>query len=96
METNLLNVAEQASNQPGVIGYICVDNEGLCLDAKGQANQAMSGVIHQIAKLAAKIEKPDDKAPSGGGPVIRVDLERYKMLIQSQESVTTCLILAHD
>lgn len=96
METNLLNVAEQASNQPGVAGYICVDNEGLCLAAKGQASQAMSGVIHQIAKLASKIEKPDEKALSGSGPVIRVDLERYKMLIQSQDSITTCLMLPHD
>lgn len=91
-----MNVAEQASNQPGVVGYICVDNAGLCLAAKGQANQAMSGVIHQIAKLASKLEKPDDKAPSGSGPVIRVDLEHYKILIQSQETVTTGLILPHD
>lgn len=58
----------------------------------------MSGVIYQLAELANKKDPwqqrnpesstPDKKIP----PVIKVDLDRYKMLIQSRESITTALI----
>lgn len=64
--------------------------------AKGQARQSMSGIIHQLADLAAKIEEPIQQNGSStkkqDAPVIRVDLERYKILIHSHESITTALV----
>lgn len=59
--------------------------------AKGQVNQSISGVVHQLAELANKIEdhSQSEERPS---PVIRVDLERHKMIIHSRDSITTALI----
>lgn len=86
MESEILGVAEDAVNQPGVTGYICIDENGLCIAAKGQASQTMSGIIKQFADLATKIE--DTNEP----PVIRVDMEQRKIVIQSRDSITTALI----
>lgn len=64
--------------------------------ARGQASQSMSGIINQLAELASKIE--ESSKPNGetkDSPVIRVDLEGYKMLIQSRDSITTALISHH-
>lgn len=55
----------------------------------------MSGVINQIATLASKIEEPDRRSENKDAvesPVIRVDLEKSRMLIKSQDSITTALI----
>lgn len=62
--------------------------------AKGKVDQSMSGIIHQLAVLANKIEEPDrpEEPTSKSPPVIRVDTEKYKMIIQSRELVTTALI----
>lgn len=95
MESDILEVADYALEQPGVSGYICVDSNGLCLAAKGQAQQSMSGIIHQLATLASKIEEPSQNGnvtASTNPPVIRVDLERHKLLIQSRDSITTAFI----
>lgn len=58
----------------------------------------MSGIIRQIVHLAAKIEEPTKQSNSNvksksSAPVIRVELDRRKILIQSREAVTTALIL---
>lgn len=106
MESEILSVADYAVEQPGVTGYICVDKDGLCLAAKGQARHAMSGIINQLAELANKIEEPKKSNSMGlssknnepekkQNPVIRVELQRYKMLIQSKDSITTALISNH-
>lgn len=101
MESEISNVADYAVEQPGVTGYICVDKDGLCLAAKGQARQSMSGIINQLANLANKIEDPrktsntNNNTEEKESPVIRVDLQRYKMLIQSKDSITTALISNH-
>lgn len=87
MESDLLAVSNYAVEQPGVTGYICVDNKGLCLATKGQVNQNMSGIIHQLTDLASKIEEPTKESP-----VIKVELDSYKILIHSHDSVTTALI----
>lgn len=101
MEEDILQVAKHAVKQPGVTGYICVDEDGLCLAAEGQASQSMSGIVHQLAELASKIEEPTRLMGSSSksrathkneSPVVRVDFEHYKMLIQSKESITTALI----
>lgn len=56
----------------------------------------MSGVIHQIAALANCIEEPartaNGQSNSKENPVIRVDLERTRMLIRSVDDITTALI----
>lgn len=54
----------------------------------------MSGIIHQLADLASKIEEHNSTGHDEGdkAPVIRVDLERYKIMIRSRESITTALI----
>lgn len=88
METELSEVADYAVEQPGVNGYLCVDKNGLCVAVKGQACESMSGIIHQLAQLASKIDEPNSR---GEPPVIRVDLECYKILIQSREKFTTAL-----
>jgi len=111
---------------PGVTGYICVDDEGLCLAgkprdlsdlpfstlvltlylphlndksnaARGQCSQSMSGIIHQIAHLANKIEAPSSSNDQSRreSPVIRIDLENYKLLIQSRDSITTAIASPH-
>jgi len=98
MDSEILNVAEYAVEQPGVSGYICVDKNGLCIAAQGQASESMSGIIRQISDLADKMEEPGRKTTSGGSkspPVIRVDLERQKILIKSCEDITTALFLLH-
>lgn len=88
MESELLEVADLAVEQPGVNGYLCVDNDGLCVAVKGQANEAMSGIVHQLAQLASKIDEPKNQKDV---PVIRVDLESYRILIQTREKFTTAL-----
>lgn len=88
MESELVEVADYAIKQPGVTGYLCIDSNGLCVAVKGQANEAMSGIVHQLAQLASKIDEPKSQKDV---PVIRVDLESYRILIQNRDKFTTAL-----
>lgn len=89
-----MKVADYAMDQPGVIGYICTDQEGLCVAAKGQVNQNLSGPIHQLAKLASRIEEISrpNKSDKTEPPVIRVDMQKFKFTMQSRDSITTAII----
>lgn len=66
-------------------------------EAKDRALEPMSGILHQLVDLAHKIEEPDQQNGTEiiekNSPVIRVDLDRHKILIESRESITTALIL---
>ena len=92
MEDRLNQVADQAMEQPGVTGYICVDDSGLCVTSRGQAKQSISGIVRELSRLVSKID--DNSITKKQNPVIRVDLDRYKLTIQAQEDLTVGLISA--
>uniref|UniRef100_A0A6G1S4T3 Late endosomal/lysosomal adaptor and MAPK and MTOR activator 5 n=1 Tax=Aceria tosichella TaxID=561515 RepID=A0A6G1S4T3_9ACAR len=94
MESEIMKVVDFALDQPNVSGYICVNNDGLCIASGGDASESISGIIHQLANLAYKIEdhsQHDGSSNKKDPPVVRIDLERRKILIQSREGITTAL-----
>ena len=57
----------------------------------------MSGIIHHLTNLARKIDdhnQHSNNAAKNESPVLRVDLDRRKILIQSREDITTALFSA--
>jgi len=85
MERELKDIADEVPQHPKVVGYLCVDsNNGLCLAADGIANEKTSGVIANIAQLANKLEP-------GKSPVVYIESDKSKILIQSKDSVTTAI-----
>ncbi|KAI2798092.1 hypothetical protein BLOT_015134 [Blomia tropicalis] len=57
MEKALENVAAEALRNDRVTGYLCADNNGLCLAASGVADKAICPTLVRIAKLASKLDE---------------------------------------
>jgi len=86
MERSLKELAREAVQHPKISGFLCVDSNGLCLASEGTANEKSSGIIATIASLAAKLEPNATKSP-----VISIESEKTKILIQSKDSITTAI-----
>jgi len=86
MESRLQELAREAIRHPNIKGFMCIDSRGMCVCAEGSANEKSSGIIATIASLAAKLEPNATKSP-----VISIESEKTKILIQSKDSITTAI-----
>jgi len=84
MEKDLKEIANEALNNPKVCGYLCCDENGLCLTGSGDVNERSSGLLNAIAQLANKLD-------SNNSPVICIDSDKRKILIKSKDSITTAI-----
>lgn len=85
MEKQLKEVSNDALNSQKVSGFLCVDKNGLCLTASGEANEKNSGTIASIAQLAQKLDN------SNKPPVVCIESEKRKILIKSVNQITTAV-----
>ncbi|CAL1528882.1 unnamed protein product [Lymnaea stagnalis] len=86
MERTLEMQLEESIHNPGITGVLCVDNNGLCLGAKGSAPLKACGSISALAGQAAKLANPN-----GPTPVICLESEHGIVLIKKTDKLTTAL-----
>ncbi|KAI8771620.1 ragulator complex protein LAMTOR5 [Biomphalaria glabrata] len=85
MEKALEKQLEETFRIPGVVGVMCVDNNGLCLGAKGNTPRGSSGSISALASQATKL------STNGTNPVICLESEHGSVLIKKNEKLTTAI-----
>ncbi|BFZ10781.1 hypothetical protein BsWGS_13820 [Bradybaena similaris] len=87
MEKALEKQMDEAFRLPGVSGIVCVDNNGLCLGAKGvipgQCNGSISTLAAQASKLSRSVNAPN--------PVICLESEHGSVLIKKTDHLTTAI-----
>jgi len=82
MEKNLERVMDEICSNPGVLGCVFADQQGLCIGAKGNASNEIAGQIAAIAHQAARIE------PNNKMPIITLENDSQICLIQKAGPIT--------
>ncbi|KAK4874809.1 hypothetical protein RN001_014169 [Aquatica leii] len=82
MEKQLDRVMDDVLSNPGVIGCVFADHQGLCLGAKGKASTDSAGIIGAITDQAAKLE------PQHKSPVIVLENDTRTCIIQRSGTIT--------
>ncbi|XP_031552078.1 ragulator complex protein LAMTOR5 homolog [Actinia tenebrosa] len=86
MEKSLETHVEELMLEHGVIGVLCVDEQGLALTAKGTANPVNAGPISSLTESAKKLYPEIEPQP-----VICLESDACNLLIKSQDKVTTAI-----
>jgi small ubiquitin-related modifier len=76
----------EAMRQPGVIGVMCVDEQGLCLQSQGTVPE-VSGCVAELAKQAQVLCQGDE------GTVVSVESAERKVLLSRVGGVTTAIFM---
>ena len=76
----------EAMRQPGVIGVMCVDGQGLCLQSQGEVPE-VSGCVAEIASQAQVLCQGDE------GAVVSVESAERKVLLSRVSGVTTAVFM---
>ena len=76
----------EAMRQPGVIGVMCVDSQGLRLQSQGEVPDA-SGCVAEIASQAQLLCQGDE------GAVVSVESAERKVLLSRVSGVTTAIFM---
>ncbi|XP_046839487.1 ragulator complex protein LAMTOR5 homolog [Xenia sp. Carnegie-2017] len=84
MESELENSVDSLIRVRGVIGVLCVNDEGLALAVEGSASEVHAGIISGIAQEAEKLYPDIDESP-----VIVLESDTCNLLIRSYENATT-------
>jgi len=84
MEKQLKEISTEALTNQKVSGFLCVDQNGLCLTASGEANERSSGTVASIAELAQKLD-------NSNSPVISIESDKKKILIKTVNQITTAI-----
>uniref|UniRef100_A0A0B7B9E3 Late endosomal/lysosomal adaptor and MAPK and MTOR activator 5 n=1 Tax=Arion vulgaris TaxID=1028688 RepID=A0A0B7B9E3_9EUPU len=87
MEKALDKQMDEAFRLPGVSGIICVDNNGLCVSAKGVIPRQCSGSLNALANQAAKLAP----SPNSASPVICLESEHGSVLLKKADNLTTAI-----
>ena len=74
----------EAMRQPGVIGVMCVDGQGLCLQSQGEVPE-VSGCVAEIASQAQLLCQ--------GDAVVSVESAERKVLLSRVSGVTTAVFM---
>lgn len=85
MENQLESELEETMNNPGVVGVLCSDKQGLCLSAKGTASPESAGLISALAQQAAQL------LPDSTPPVICIESDKGNVMIKTHENVTMAI-----
>lgn len=91
MEKSLDKCLSDATAIPGVIGVVCTDSQGLCLQSKGKLSNHSSGLISFLAETAAKLE-PDSK----DSPVVILESDSTNVYIKTVGKITTAIYKTAD
>lgn len=91
MERSLDKCLSDVTTIPGVIGAICADSQGLCLDSKGKVSENSAGLISFLAETAAKLEPNSEN-----GPIVVLESETTNIYIKTVNKVTTAIYKATD
>ncbi|CAG2106616.1 unnamed protein product [Medioppia subpectinata] len=83
MEKELKEICGEALNSDKVCGFLCVDNNGLCLTACGDASEKSSGTVATIASLAQKLDSSN--------PIVSIESDKRKILIKTTNEITTAI-----
>jgi len=86
MEKVLDKCLSDTMNIPGIVGIICADSQGLCLQCKGKVSNHSAGLVTYLAETAAKLE-PQSKEK----PVIILESDTTNVFIKSVGNVTTAI-----
>eukprot|EP00964_Phaeocystis_antarctica_P045631 scaffold26280_cov58-Phaeocystis_antarctica.AAC.6 len=76
----------EAMRQPGVIGVMCVDGQGLCLQSQGEVPE-VSGCVAEIVSQAQVLCQGDE------GAVVSVESAERKVLLSRVSGVTTAIFM---
>lgn len=86
MSTDSLDAAcEDAMQQPGVVGVVCVDAHGLCLRSLGEV-QEQTGSIAEIVRHAEILN-------GGDNAVVSISSAHRKVLLRRSEGVTLAIFM---
>ncbi|XP_022081031.1 ragulator complex protein LAMTOR5-like [Acanthaster planci] len=83
MENTLERLLDETLSNPGVVGVLCADKQGLCLSAKGTASPESSGIVVALSQQAALL-KPETSTT----PVICLESDKGNVLVKSHEGTT--------
>ncbi|KXJ20085.1 ragulator complex protein LAMTOR5 homolog [Exaiptasia diaphana] len=86
MEKAIESHVDDLMTEHGVIGVLCVDNQGLALTAKGTANPIHSGPVLNLAECAKKLYPEIEPQP-----VICLESDACNLLIRTQDKVTVAI-----
>jgi hypothetical protein len=87
MEKTLERHIDEAFRMPGVAGILCVDNNGLCISAKGVIPSQCSGSLSTLASQASKLFP----GPNTLSPVICLESEHGSVLVKKTDNLTTAI-----
>ncbi|KAF2073637.1 hypothetical protein CYY_005056 [Polysphondylium violaceum] len=82
MDNQLLDTFSQISSQSGVLGFVCADENGLCLKAQGTCQSSTSGSYKSLmdkAKILADREE---------SPLIVIETDTSNIFIQNNQNIT--------
>jgi len=85
MEHNLQESISNILSQPGVVGIVCADANGLCLNAQGSAQAGASGFVKSLAQRAKTISS------SHSNPIVCVETETTNIFIKDHDNITTAV-----
>ena len=83
---SLETACSEALQQPGVVGVVCVDSQGLNLYSKGSVPDA-SGSVAQVVRAAEAL-------CGGDGATVRIESAQRVVLVSKADGVTTALFMA--
>ncbi|XP_053207102.1 ragulator complex protein LAMTOR5 homolog [Panonychus citri] len=83
MESGLIEVSKEVLSKPKVKGYMAIDEKGLCLHSEG-INENLSGIFSSIANSAKLLDSQDE-------PVIELETDKGKILIQGKGNIVTTI-----
>ena len=75
-------------SQPGIVGALLVDENGLPVSAKGTLREEGAGVVGDMARKAVKLS---DRLTDGENPTIVVEFDTGSLLIKPQGCATLAL-----
>ncbi|XP_065912516.1 ragulator complex protein LAMTOR5 homolog [Dysidea avara] len=85
MEIAVENQMEDIMAQPGIIGALCADDQGLCVSAHGTLQPSAAGVVKELVSKAQELKHgkaPDDQ------PVVTIELDTGNILMKSHGDIT--------
>jgi len=84
MEQLLQESVSNILSQPGVVGVLSADGNGLCLNAQGNAPATASGFAKSLAVHAKQL-------PGSGRPIVVVETDSTNIFIKDHNNITTAV-----
>jgi len=83
MEQQLQESVSNILSQPGVVGVLSSDANGLCLNAQGNTPSTASGFARSLAVRAKQL--------GTGHPIVVVETDSTNIFIKEHDNITTAV-----